>query len=272
MAESTQEASFIAITTISFTVLICKPLFMKAKYSKKKTTTGISCLKKAQLGHITLMQIWNLTEWVWLDLRGWYSFAMCTWVVYKKLYLYLIISCRKQTKKSISGKHELSAQNYQHEIVVENPDNERSIFMFCVSFSKYDVDRRPAEESRRGDSGPSEVDQRLAELQPSPERHQIQLEQHHAKRALPPKQHHSRSPEDRHVHWGVLWPNSAGVCVCVRTNVYVHTCNYKERRAERCNMCLCVLQVMNLQMQLDNATSFMDEHEENMHDLHYHSK
>ncbi|XP_046878005.1 scavenger receptor class A member 3 [Hypomesus transpacificus] len=32
------------------------------------------------------------------------------------------------------------------------------------------------------------------------------------------------------------------------------------------------LQVMNLQMQLDNLTSFMDEHEENMHDLHYHSR
>ncbi|XP_061560482.1 scavenger receptor class A member 3 [Phycodurus eques] len=32
------------------------------------------------------------------------------------------------------------------------------------------------------------------------------------------------------------------------------------------------LQVMNLQVQLDNVTSFMDEHEENMHDLHYHSK
>ncbi|KAJ8355848.1 hypothetical protein SKAU_G00186420 [Synaphobranchus kaupii] len=32
------------------------------------------------------------------------------------------------------------------------------------------------------------------------------------------------------------------------------------------------LQVMNLQMQLDNVTSFMDEHEENMHDLRYHSK
>ncbi|KAL0967434.1 hypothetical protein UPYG_G00252180 [Umbra pygmaea] len=32
------------------------------------------------------------------------------------------------------------------------------------------------------------------------------------------------------------------------------------------------IQVMNLQMQLDNVTSFMDEHEENMHDLHYHSK
>ncbi|MBN3309153.1 SCAR3 protein, partial [Amia calva] len=31
------------------------------------------------------------------------------------------------------------------------------------------------------------------------------------------------------------------------------------------------LQVMNLQMQLDNVTSFMDEHEENMQDLHYHS-
>lgn len=31
-------------------------------------------------------------------------------------------------------------------------------------------------------------------------------------------------------------------------------------------------QVMNLQMQLDNATSFMDEHEENMHDLQYHSR
>nr|XP_020459632.1 scavenger receptor class A member 3 [Monopterus albus] len=31
-------------------------------------------------------------------------------------------------------------------------------------------------------------------------------------------------------------------------------------------------QVMNLQMQLDNVTSFMDEHEENMHDLRYHSK
>jgi hypothetical protein len=29
---------------------------------------------------------------------------------------------------------------------------------------------------------------------------------------------------------------------------------------------------MNLQMQLDNVTSFMDEHEENMHDLQYHSK
>ncbi|KAJ8009077.1 hypothetical protein DPEC_G00085110 [Dallia pectoralis] len=32
------------------------------------------------------------------------------------------------------------------------------------------------------------------------------------------------------------------------------------------------LQLINLQMQLDNVTSFMDEHEENMHDLHYHSK
>uniref|UniRef100_A0AAQ4PDW2 Scavenger receptor class A, member 3 n=1 Tax=Gasterosteus aculeatus aculeatus TaxID=481459 RepID=A0AAQ4PDW2_GASAC len=31
-------------------------------------------------------------------------------------------------------------------------------------------------------------------------------------------------------------------------------------------------QVMNLQMQLDNVTSFMDEHEENMHDLHYHTR
>ncbi|KAM7367666.1 hypothetical protein PAMP_013950 [Pampus punctatissimus] len=31
-------------------------------------------------------------------------------------------------------------------------------------------------------------------------------------------------------------------------------------------------QVTNLQMQLDNATSFMDEHEENMHDLQYHSR
>ncbi|KAK2855960.1 hypothetical protein Q5P01_004695 [Channa striata] len=31
-------------------------------------------------------------------------------------------------------------------------------------------------------------------------------------------------------------------------------------------------QVMNLQVQLDNVTSFMDEHEENMHDLHYHSR
>ncbi|KPP68335.1 scavenger receptor class A member 3-like [Scleropages formosus] len=32
------------------------------------------------------------------------------------------------------------------------------------------------------------------------------------------------------------------------------------------------LQVMNLQMQLDNVTSFIDEHEENTNDLHYHSK
>ncbi|MEQ2229569.1 hypothetical protein ILYODFUR_020251, partial [Ilyodon furcidens] len=31
-------------------------------------------------------------------------------------------------------------------------------------------------------------------------------------------------------------------------------------------------QVMNLQMQLDNVTSLMDENEENMHDLHYHSR
>ncbi|KAG7268536.1 hypothetical protein CRUP_012173 [Coryphaenoides rupestris] len=30
--------------------------------------------------------------------------------------------------------------------------------------------------------------------------------------------------------------------------------------------------VMNLQMQLDNVTSFMDEHEENMHDLQYHAR
>ncbi|XP_028652576.2 scavenger receptor class A member 3 isoform X1 [Erpetoichthys calabaricus] len=33
-----------------------------------------------------------------------------------------------------------------------------------------------------------------------------------------------------------------------------------------------VLQVMNLQMQLDNISAFLDEHEENMQDLHYHSK
>uniref|UniRef100_A0A1A8FS41 Scavenger receptor class A, member 3 n=2 Tax=Nothobranchius korthausae TaxID=1143690 RepID=A0A1A8FS41_9TELE len=31
-------------------------------------------------------------------------------------------------------------------------------------------------------------------------------------------------------------------------------------------------QVLNLQMQLDNITSFMDENEENMHDLQYHSR
>ncbi|XP_068199166.1 scavenger receptor class A member 3 isoform X2 [Antennarius striatus] len=31
-------------------------------------------------------------------------------------------------------------------------------------------------------------------------------------------------------------------------------------------------QVINMQMQLDNVTSFMDEHEENMHDLNYHSR
>lgn len=36
--------------------------------------------------------------------------------------------------------------------------------------------------------------------------------------------------------------------------------------------CLYFLQVMNLQMQLDNVTSFTDEHEENMHDLQYHSR
>lgn len=29
---------------------------------------------------------------------------------------------------------------------------------------------------------------------------------------------------------------------------------------------------MNLQMQLDNVTSYMDEHEENMHDLQYHTR
>lgn len=32
------------------------------------------------------------------------------------------------------------------------------------------------------------------------------------------------------------------------------------------------LQVMNLQMQLDNVSSFIDEHEENMHDHQYHSR
>lgn len=30
--------------------------------------------------------------------------------------------------------------------------------------------------------------------------------------------------------------------------------------------------MMNLQMQLDNATTIMDEQEENMHDLRYHSR
>ncbi|XP_073418070.1 scavenger receptor class A member 3 isoform X2 [Dendrobates tinctorius] len=33
-----------------------------------------------------------------------------------------------------------------------------------------------------------------------------------------------------------------------------------------------VLQVMGLQLQLDNITSFLDDHEENMQDLHYHSR
>ncbi len=32
------------------------------------------------------------------------------------------------------------------------------------------------------------------------------------------------------------------------------------------------LQVMNLQMQLDNVSSYIDEHEENMHDHQYHAK
>lgn len=61
--------------------------------------------------------------------------------------------------------------------------------MFSSSL-QHDVDRHPAEKSRRGDSGPPEVDQRLAELQPGSERHQVQHEQHHTKHALPPEQHH----------------------------------------------------------------------------------
>lgn len=82
----------------------------------------------------------------------------------------------------------------------------------CVfsSSAQHDVDRRPAEKSRRGDSGPPEVDQRLAELQPGSERHQVQHEQHHAKHALPPEQHHIWPPENRHVHWRVLRPHPAG--------------------------------------------------------------
>lgn len=46
--------------------------------------------------------------------------------------------------------------------------------------------------------------------------------------------------------------------------------NVSGLQAKMCNMCF--LQVMNLQMQLDNVTSFMDEHEENMHDLQYHTR
>ena len=41
---------------------------------------------------------------------------------------------------------------------------------------------------------------------------------------------------------------------------------------QKCGNMFLSLQVMNLQMQLDNVTSFMDEHEENMHDLQYHSR
>ena len=41
---------------------------------------------------------------------------------------------------------------------------------------------------------------------------------------------------------------------------------------QKCGHVFLLLQVMNLQMQLDNVTSFMDEHEENMHDLQYHSR
>ena len=81
--------------------------------------------------------------------------------------------------------------------------------MFSSSL-QHDVDRHPAEKSRRGDSGPPEVDQRLAELQPGSERHQVQHEQHHTKHALPPEQHHIWPPENRHVHWRLLRPHPAG--------------------------------------------------------------
>lgn len=69
---------------------------------------------------------------------------------------------------------------------------------------QHHVDRCLAEESRRGLSGPPENDVRLAELQPSTERHEVQHQQHRSKHALAPKQPHSGSTEDLHVQRDVL--------------------------------------------------------------------
>lgn len=79
-------------------------------------------------------------------------------------------------------------------------------------FLQHAVDRCPPEKGRRRDPGSSQVDQRLAELQPGSECVKIQLQQHYADRAFPPKQRHKRPPEDRHVVGGVLRSDSAGVC------------------------------------------------------------
>lgn len=81
------------------------------------------------------------------------------------------------------------------------------------------VDRRPAEESRRGLSGPPENDGRLAELQPSTERHEVQHQQHRPKHALAPKQPGGGSAEDRHVQRDVPRPDAAGVWSLVGLSV-----------------------------------------------------
>lgn len=62
---------------------------------------------------------------------------------------------------------------------------------------QHHVDRCLAEESRRGLSAPPENDRRLAELQSSTERHEVQHQQHRSKHALAPNQPHSGSTEDR---------------------------------------------------------------------------
>lgn len=79
------------------------------------------------------------------------------------------------------------------------------------------------------------------------------------------------------------WQNYSKVLSAIKSNTSVTTQNMRflqnsiqadQQKIAMANEIFYDLthQVMNLQMQVDNVTSFMDEHEENMHDLHYHSR
>lgn len=79
------------------------------------------------------------------------------------------------------------------------------------------------------------------------------------------------------------WQNYSKVLSAIKSNTSITTQNMRflqnsiQADQQRIAMSTEIFydltqQVMNLQMQLDNVTSFMDEHEENMHDLHYHSR
>lgn len=122
----------------------------------------------------------------------------------------------KSTQPWRSGEQNMSVVSKRACFFISSSRWDFTLRLFSVSPQQH-VDRCLAEESRRGLSGPPEDDRRLAELQPSTERHEIQHQQHRSEHALAPKQPRSWSAEDRHVQRDVLWPDAAGAWSLVET-------------------------------------------------------